>query len=175
MILIPLLLQAAQPAPPPKPPAETLRTIDSAAAIDAFKALCWSPFRDPEAFHAALAAGPLPLVPQAADSAQPGEVFRSDEAVLTYVASDALPANVPSRQCRLRVRIAGTVDQLALAARIGTALAIPTGRTRTDPSGAETSWDVAAPDGRTVRLIAATRNRTGSTELRLSALLLAAR
>ncbi|MDB5689576.1 MAG: hypothetical protein JWL91_1452, partial [Sphingomonas bacterium] len=95
---------------------------------------------------------------------------------LTYLASDTLAAGVPSRQCRLRVRLRGTADQLALAARVGTALVLPNGRTRSNPLGSETIWDVAQPDGRIVRLIAATRNGpAGGSEFRLTALLLAPR
>lgn len=180
MILLAMLLQAAQPPaspPPARPPADILKPIDLTLAIDSFRALCWTTFRDPAAFRAAVVNGPLPLAAVRGDApGQGAEVYRSDEAVLTYVASDTLPVNVPARQCRLKVRVASSVDQLALAARIGTALAIPSGRTKTDPAGAETSWDVAAPDGRVVRLLAVTRNGPGSgTEVRLSALLLAAR
>jgi len=182
MILISLMLQAAAaPAvPPPSPPpvAETLKPIDAGVAIETFRKLCWESFRDPEAFHVAIVDAPVPLAaaPRADDAAPTAEVYRSDEMVLNYVASDALPATVPSRQCRLRVLLSGAADQLALAARIGGLLKLPNGRTRTDPAGADTSWDVAAPDGRIVRLIVATRNaRRGGTELRLSALLLAPR
>jgi hypothetical protein len=181
MILIALMLQAiAAPAvpAPAAPPADTLKPIDTGIAIDTFRKVCWESFRDPDAFHAAIVAVPVPLAaaPRADDSASAAEVYRSDEMVLNYVASDALPATVPSRQCRLRVLLAGAADQLALAARVGGLLKLPNGRTRTDPAGADTSWDVAAPDGRIVRLIVATRNaRRGGTELRLSALLLAPR
>jgi len=181
MFLIALMLQAvaAPTAPPASAPAvDNLKPIDAAVAIDTFRKVCWESFRDPDAFHAAIVAAPVPLAaaPHADNAATPAEVFRSDEMVLNYVASDALPATVPSRQCRLRVMLAGAADQLALAARIGGLLKLPTGRTRTDPAGADTNWDVAAPDGRIVRLIVATRNaRRGGTELRLSALLLAPR
>jgi len=183
MILLALMLQSVAPAasaPAPQPSAsaaDTLKPIDAGVAIETFRAVCWEHFRDPEAFHAALvdAAVPLAAAPRA-DPAQPAEVYRSDEMVMNYVASDSLPVNVPSRQCRLRVQLAGAADQLALAARIGGVLKVGSGRTRTNPSGAETSWDVAAPDGRIVRLILATRNAArGGTELRLSALLLAPR
>lgn len=179
-----LALQAAVPGIAPavtaKPaPAETTRPIDPAAAVGLFKSVCWNSFRDPAAFHAAVGTSPIALtaVPQAAaDPAQPGELFRSDEAVLSYVASDSLPASIPSRQCSLRVRLAGGSDQLALAARIGTALAIPNGRTRTGPSLSITTWDVVGADMRTTRLIAISRNGpSGGTELRMSALLLTAR
>jgi hypothetical protein len=183
MILLVLMLQAAMPAaatpplPSPAAAAETLKPIDAGIAIETFRAVCWQHFRDPEAFHAALveASVPLAAVPRT-DPAQAAEVYRSDEMVLNYVASDSLPANVPARQCRLRVQLAGAADQLALAARTGGVLKLPSGRTRTDPAGAETSWDVATPDGRIARLIVATRNAPrGGTELRLSALLLAPR
>jgi hypothetical protein len=183
MILLAVMLQAAAPTTPvpaPRPPAaaaDTLKPSDIGTAIETFRAVCWEHFRDPEAFHAALVAASVPLAAaERADPAQAAEVYRSDEMVLNYVASDSLPANVPSRQCRLRVQLAGAADQLALAGRIGGVLKLPNGRTRTDPAGAETSWDVAAPDGRIVRLIVATRNAPrGGTELRLSALLLAPR
>lgn len=179
-----LVLQAAvsgiAPAVTAKPaPTETTRPIDPAAAVGLFKAVCWDSFRDPAAFHAAVAASPVVLTavpPAAPDPAQPGELFRSDEAVVSYVASDSLPASIPSRQCSLRVRLSGGSDQLALAARIGAALALPNGRTRTGPSLSITTWDVVGVDMRTTRLLAVSRNgRAGGTELRLSALLLAAR
>ena len=190
MILLAFLLQAAVPPVPqrqaaavalaaPSPLADTIKPIDSAVAIDLFKSGCWASFRDAAAFHAAVVAAPVPLTPvprSAGDTSQPNELFRSDEAVLTYVASDTLPASIPSRQCSLRVRLAGMSDQLALAARIGTALGLPNGKTRTGPTLAITSWDVAGTDNRTTRLLAISRNgRSGGTELRLSALLLAAR
>lgn len=175
MLLLPFLLQAAAT---PVIAAETLRPIDQALAVETFRTLCWAGFRDPDSFHAGIAAAPVPLAQVAGEgSAAPAaEVFRAPQAVLTYLASDTLAAGVPSRQCRLRVRLRGTADQLALAARVGTALVLPNGRTRSDPSGSETIWDVAQPDGRIVRLIAATRNGpAGGSEFRLTALLLAPR
>ena len=160
--------------------ADTTKPIDPATAVGLFKSLCWDSFRDPATFHAALGASPVTLAPApppaTADPTQPGELFRSDEAVLSYVASDSLPASIPSRQCSLRVRLAGGADQLALAARIGAALAIPSGRTRTGPTLSITTWDVTGADQRTTRLLAVSHNgRAGGTELRLWALLLAAR
>jgi len=173
MLLLALLLQSATP---PTAAAEALRPTDQALAIDTFRVLCWTNLREPEAFHDALPTAPLPLTPAPAADGAAAEVYRAPQAILTYLASDALAAGVPPRQCRLRVRLGGTVDQLALAARIGEALALPSGRTRTDPTGSTTTWDVAQPDGRIVRLIAATRNAvSGDSELRLSALLLAPR
>ena len=187
-MLLALFLQAAAPAPanalpPPAAPAtaaaDVTKAIDPAAAIGLFKSVCWDSFRDPATFHAAVAGSPIVLtaVPQApADPTQPSELFRSDEAVLRYIASDSLPTSIPSRQCRLQVRLTAVIDQLALAARIGAALAIPTGRTRTGPTLSMTTWDVTGTDARTTRLLAISRNgRGGGTELRLSALLLAAK
>ncbi len=186
--LLALFLQAAAPSAPvkpvtvpsqPRPAVETTRPIDPAAAIALFKSLCWDSFRDPALFHAAVSASPTPLTPAApapAGAAQPGELFHSDEAVLSYVAADNLPPSIPPRQCSLRMRLAGAGDQLALAARIGAALAIPSGRTRTGPTLSITTWDVVGADLRTTRLLAVSRNgRAGGTELRLSALLLAAK
>jgi hypothetical protein len=185
MILLPLLLQVAAPMAPAAATAsatsssvDKLKPIDQARAIETFRTLCWQVFRGAEAFHAAVAgaAKPLAEVPPVADAGQAAEVYRSDEALLSYLASDMLAANVPSRQCRLRVRLAGAADQLAIAARIGDALKLPSGKTSTDPTGSETTWDVAQPDGRIVRLIAATRNAArGGSEFRLTALLLAPR
>jgi len=188
MMLLALLLQAATPATPaaPAPPAaprpsmaDTIKPIDAALAIDTFKTTCWAALRFPEALRAAVIQAPIALTPVPRDQGGPeaGDLYRSDEALLTYVASDALPANIPSRQCTLHVRLAGTVDQLSLAGRIATALDLPSGRTSTSTAVSRTSWDMAAPDGRTTRLLAITRNAAtgGGTELRLSALLLAAR
>lgn len=172
MLLAALLLAAPQPAAAP-----VLKPIDSATAIETFKLLCWMGLRDPAAFHAAVVQAPIPLMAlPKKDPAQPSELYRADEAALTYVASDTLPPNIPPRQCILRVRLVGAADQLTLAARIGTALGLPSGRTRTSPAQSMTSWDVAGDDGRTTRIQAITRNASGGgTELRLSALLLAAR
>jgi hypothetical protein len=181
MIVLPLILQAvaASTPAPAGAPAETLKSIEPALAIETFRTACWASFRDPAAFHSGVASAPVPLVPVARADGAPapaGEVYHAPQAVLTYLASDTLAAGVPSRQCRLRFRLSGTADQLALAARLADALSLPTGRTRTDPAGSETSWDVPQPDGRIVRLIAATRNGVGGgSELRLAALLLSPR
>jgi hypothetical protein len=164
---------AAKPAPSP---VEKLKVIDSVAALDLFKAVCWDAFRNPDAFHAAVTLAPVPLAlqPKAEGPAQPGETYKADEALLTYLASDTLPANIPSRQCSLRVRLAGAANQLALAARVSQALALPSGRTRTRADQSQTEWDVPGPDARVARLFAVTRAAPGgTTELRLSALLLA--
>lgn len=164
---------AAKPAPSP---VEKLKVIDSVAALDLFKAVCWDAFRNPDAFHAAVTLAPVPLAlqPKPEGSDQPGESYKADEALLTYLASDILPRDIPSRQCNLRVRLAGAADQLALAARIQQALALPSGRTRTRASQSQTEWDVPGPDARVARLFAITRAAPGgTTELRLSALLLA--
>ncbi|WP_380873230.1 hypothetical protein ACFB49_40170 [Sphingomonas sp. DBB INV C78] len=174
-----LMLQAAaspppaKPATPPPSSVEKLKTIDTALALETFKATCWEAFRDPEVFHAAIAMAPIPLALQP-KSAQPGESYKADEALLTYVASDNLPLNIPSRQCTLRVRLNGTADQLALAARVQQALALPAGRTRTSAAQSQTEWNVAGTDRRVTRLFATTRAAPGgTTELRLAALLLA--
>jgi|GEM_PF-6884392 len=176
-----LAMQAAPAAAPaaakaPPSPVEKLKVIDSVAALDLFKAVCWDAFRNPDAFHAAITLAPVPLAlqPKAEGSTRPGESYRSNEALLTYLASDGLPANIPSRQCHLRVRLAGAADQLALAARIQQALALPSGRTRTRAEQSQTEWDVPGDDARITRLFAITRAAPGgTTELRLSALLLA--
>lgn len=184
ILLAALFLQATQPAKPaPKPapkPAATepaLKAIDTTLAIETFKQVCWGAFRDPVDFHAAILDAPVPLVQQPKrDASRPGEFYKADEAALTYVASDTLPPNIPSRQCILRVRLAAAPDQLTLAARIGEALAIPNGRTRTSAAQSSTEWTIAGADGRSSRLIAATRPAAGGgTELRLTALLLAAK
>lgn len=183
MILAALLLAmqaapAAAPAVAAKPvpsPVEKLKIIDSAAALDLFKAVCWDAFRSPDAFHAAIMLAPVPLAlqPRTAGAA-PGESYKADEALLTYLASDTLPPTIPSRQCTLRVRLAGAADQLALAARVQKALALPAGRTRTRADQSQTEWDVTGPDARVARLFATTRAAPGgTTELRLAALLLA--
>ncbi|AGH49915.1 hypothetical protein G432_10960 [Sphingomonas sp. MM-1] len=163
----------AKPAPAPSP-VEKLKTIDSAMAIETFKATCWAGFRDPEIFHAAIAMAPVPLALQPRGPGQPGESYKADEALLTYLADDRLPANIPARQCTLRVRLSGAADQLALAARIQQALALGPGRTRTSPASSQTEWNVAGAGARTTRLFASTRAAPGgTTELRLAALLLA--
>lgn len=176
-----LAMQAAPAAVPaagrPVPsPVEKLKVIDSVAALDLFKAVCWDAFRDPDAFRAAVTLAPVPLAlqPKPEGSVQPGESYKSDEALLTYLASDNLPASIPSRQCHLRVRLAGAADQLALAARIQQAFSLPSGRTRTRADQSQTEWDVPGADARVARLFAITRAAAGgTTELRLSALLLA--
>lgn len=193
-LLVALLIQVAaapspaKPVPAKAPPAATkpaaapaaprapaLRPIDSATALDAFTGGCWTYLDDPDGLRAALAGGTLPLVQQPRPEGNPSEQWRSNQAILTYTASDSLPAGVPTRQCVLTVRLSGAVDQLALAARIAAALQLTGGRTRTSGGLSQTVWD--APRGpRIQRLIAATRAAPGGqSDLRLTALLLAPR
>lgn len=178
MILLALLLQAATPAAPvaTPPAAAKLRTIDAATAVETFKTICWEAFRDPAYFQVAVTGGTIPFqqVPRA--PGRPGDSYRAPEALLTYVASDAVPTGVPTHQCILQVSLAGAADQLVLARRVATALALGSGTTRTTATGSRTQWDVPAPDGRTSRLFVATRNAAnGRTDLILTALLLRAR
>ncbi|SNS57360.1 hypothetical protein SAMN06295912_10991 [Sphingomonas laterariae] len=157
-------------------PVEKLKVIDSALALDTFKLTCWEALRDPTALQAAVMMAPIPLAAQskAGSPSKSAESYRSDQAILTYAASDNLPANIPARQCTLIVRLAGAADQLALAARIQQALALPAGRTRTSAAQSQTEWNVAGADARVTRLFATTRAAPGgTTELRLAALLLA--
>ncbi|ARS28409.1 hypothetical protein [Sphingomonas sp. KC8] len=181
MLAATLLLLAAQPAALPAPakpapvvsPVEKLKAIDSQLALDTFKATCWDALRDPQAFRAAVMMAPIALVLQP-KTAGAGESYKAPEALLTYVASDNLPLNIPSRQCTLYARLSGAADQLALAARIQQALALPVGRTRTDPAKSQTEWTITGADARMTRLFASTRAAPGGgTELRLAALLLA--
>lgn len=190
MILLALLLQAAT-TPTPAPAARTdqsdagrymlaeaLKPIEPSVALDTFKAVCWTPLRDPAAFHEAAGHAPIALVPapRGESAGQEGELYRSDEALLTYMASDSLPASIPSRQCSLRVRLAAGMDQLSLAARLATALGLSTGRTRAGAALSMTQWNVAGADGRTTRLFAVTANSPrGGTNVRLSVLLLGAK
>ncbi|SFS03354.1 hypothetical protein SAMN05192580_2788 [Sphingomonas jatrophae] len=184
-MLLAALLQAAAPAAAPPAPvtpapveaaAPKLRPSDAATAVDTFKLSCWAHFREPDDLRAAIPTLSLPLAEQPKARSGPTTVWRTDEAVLTYVAGDDLPAGVPSRQCTLRTKLAGAADQLTLAARVAQALSLAGGRTRTGRGAAQTIWDVRQPDGRTARLIATTTNASGGqTDLRLQALLLAQR
>jgi len=188
MILAALLLAVGQAVvgggvgavPPATAPAQTqaapsLKPVRSTLAFDTFKAVCWAAFRDPALFDVAVAGSPMPLTRGPAGGAG-GDSYTSDRAILTYVASDTLPANVPSRQCRLRVALGGSADQLTLAAGLATALALPPGSTRSGPAHSRTTWDVPEPDGRITRVILATQAASGGqTGLTLSALLLSPR
>jgi len=144
-----LLLQSAAPAPAPAPAREAFRTVDAAKAVDTLKATCWAQLRNEEALEAAITMLPIAFQPQP----QRGHTrnWRAPEGTISYAAE--LPAGVPSPQCIVRLSMAGTIDQLAFAARIGAALQLPNGRTRAGVGGSETRWDVAQPDGHVVRLI----------------------
>jgi len=168
-----LMLQAAQaPQPHPAPVPESFRASDPAKAVETFKSTCWSHLRDEAALGEAAAIAPIAFRAQPHGTG-PTHSWRALEGVLSYAAD--LPPGVPSPQCILRLHLAAQADQLALAARIAAALALPSGRTRTGLAVSETQWDVPTSDARTTRLIVTTRNTAnGGSSLRFAAVLLAA-
>ena len=157
---------AAQP-PVISAPMPQRVAIDPAEAVAAFRALCLPTLTDPAAFAAAVAASGMAFVAVPRRDAGAGQTWRADRALLTYST-----ARDGAQRCTLLGRTAGILDQLGFSARVAEALALKTGRTRTGKGQAVTDWSAAGPEGRTVRISAATRNGPGGgTDIRLSAAL----
>jgi hypothetical protein len=137
--------------------------------IALFQKICFDKFPDPKAAMQAVAEPDLQLTksPETPSEAmQPGNMWTSPTARVTYVDADWMPIDIGSPQCSVAVLIEGQPLHSTVAEAMTNDLKLPKVKFGKDRASAQTKWDIPQTNGDNWRMFLNTSQTPSGTEMR---------